>query len=110
MNTIFDVISDPTRRRILDLLRQRPYLVGELTQILGISQPGVSKQLRILREAGLVNVKIDKQRRWYTLQPEPLQEVDQWLAGYRSLWSGRFKQLDDLLSDLEQEESTNDGE
>lgn len=109
MNTIYDIISDSTRRQILDLLRQRPHLVGELTEALGISQPGVSKQLRILREAGVVVVKKDKQKRWYILQPEPLKEIDEWLAGYREMWSGRFRQLDNLLEELKQEESDNDG-
>lgn len=85
-------------------------MVGELTEALGISQPGVSKQLRVLREAGLVTAKTDKQRRWYTLQPAPLQEVDDWLADYRKMWSGRFEQLDTLLEQMEQEESQDNGE
>ena len=110
MNTIFDVIADPTRRRILDLLRQRPYLVGELVDELEISQPGVSKQLRVLRDAGLVEVEQDAQRRRYVLQPAPLQELDRWLADYRTLWSDRYKNLDVLLQKLQQEEQHNEDE
>src|SRR4029453_8952021 len=78
----FDVLADPTRRRILDLLLQRPRLVGELTDELGLSQPGTSKHLRVLREAGLVRVRAEAQRRWYELVPEPLAEIDEWVAAY----------------------------
>lgn len=108
MTTIFDVIADPTRRRILDLLLQRPHLVGELVDQLEISQPGVSKQLRVLRDAGLVRVRQDAQRRWYVLRPEPLQEIDQWLAAYRESWSERFDNLDDYLRKLQEEEQDDD--
>ena len=108
MTTIFDVIADPTRRHILDLLLQRPHLVGELVDQLEISQPGVSKQLRVLRDAGLVRVRQDAQRRWYVLRPEPLQEIDQWLAGYRESWSERFENLDEYLRKLQEEEQNDD--
>jgi DNA-binding transcriptional ArsR family regulator len=91
--TTFDVLAEPTRRRILDLLRERPLLVSELTERLGLSQPGTSKQLRILREAGLVSVRRDAQRRWYELRPEPLAEIDAWLAPYRRYWSDRLDAL-----------------
>lgn len=104
MVTIFDALADPTRRRILDLLRERPRLVGELTELLNISQPGVSKQLRVLREAGLVNVRQDAQRRWYELRPEPLFEVDAWLNPYRHLWEERFDRLDNLLAEMQEKE------
>jgi DNA-binding transcriptional ArsR family regulator len=107
MTTIFDVIADPTRRRILDLLRQRPHLVGELVAALDISQPGVSKQLRVLREAGLVEVRKDAQRRWYVLRPAPLQEIDHWLAAFKQSWSERFDNLDDYLRSLQQEQEQN---
>ncbi len=107
MTSIFDALADPTRRRILDLLRERPRLVGELADLLGISQPGVSKQLRLLREAGLVRVRQDAQRRWYELQPEPLAEVDAWLENYRQLMSERFNRLEKLLDDLQEEEKNN---
>lgn len=96
----FDVLAEPTRRRILDLLRERPRLVGELTELLGLSQPGTSKQLRVLRDAGLVRVRPEGQRRWYELDPEPLREVDQWLTPYRWLWSARLDALERHLDTM----------
>ncbi|MFC0531935.1 ArsR/SmtB family transcription factor [Phytohabitans kaempferiae] len=74
MSSTFDVLAEPTRRRILDLLLERPRPVGELVEQLGLTQPGTSKHLRVLREAGLVRVRQDAQRRWYELRPEPLTE------------------------------------
>jgi DNA-binding transcriptional ArsR family regulator len=94
MVTVFEVLAEPTRRRILDLLRERPRLVGELTERLGQSQPGTSKHLRVLREAGLVRVRRDAQRRWYELEPEALVEVDAWLRPYRELWSHSLDALE----------------
>ncbi len=82
----FAVLAEPVRRRILDLLRERPRSVGELTAELGLSQPGTSKHLRVLREAGLVRVRAEAQRRWYELDPAPLAAVDAWLAPYRWMW------------------------
>ncbi|MFF2523195.1 ArsR/SmtB family transcription factor [Streptomyces liangshanensis] len=90
----FDVLADPSRRTILDLLLERPHLVGELTDRLGLSQPGTSKHLRVLREAGLVRVRQDAQRRWYELRHEPLAELDSWLHRYRHLWSGALGALE----------------
>src|SRR3712207_707705 len=90
----FDVLAEPTRRRILDLLLERPRLVGELTDRLGLTQPGTSKHLRVLREAGLVRVRPDAQRRWYELRPEPLAELDAWLAPYRRLWAAHLDALE----------------
>jgi DNA-binding transcriptional ArsR family regulator len=90
----FEVLAEPVRRRILDLLRERPRLVGELTAELGLSQPGTSKHLRVLREAGLVKVRADAQRRWYELDPAPLAEVDAWLAPYRWMWDDRLDALE----------------
>jgi DNA-binding transcriptional ArsR family regulator len=90
----FEVLAEPVRRRILDLLRERPRLVGELTAELGLSQPGTSKHLRVLREAGLVKVRADAQRRWYELDPAPLAEVDEWLAPYRWMWDDRLDALE----------------
>ncbi|MBX3061956.1 MAG: metalloregulator ArsR/SmtB family transcription factor [Anaerolineae bacterium] len=101
--TTFEALADPTRRRILDLLRDQPRLVGELVDLLAISQPGVSKHLRVLREAGLVRVRQDAQRHWYELRSEPLQELDQWLDSYRHLWLERFDRLDSFLQELQQE-------
>ena len=88
------VLADPTRRRILDLLLERSRPVGELVDELGLSQPGVSKHLRVLRESGFVRVRQDAQKRWYELRPEPLAEVDAWLAPYRRLWAGRLDALE----------------
>ncbi|MCA9904325.1 MAG: winged helix-turn-helix transcriptional regulator [Anaerolineae bacterium] len=109
MTTIFEALADPTRRRILDLLRERPRLVGELVDLLEISQPGISKHLRVLREVGLVQVRQDAQRRWYELRLEPLAEVDGWLQPYRQLWEARYQRLDELLDEL-QEKENKDGE
>jgi DNA-binding transcriptional ArsR family regulator len=86
----FAVLAEPARRRLLDLLLDRPRPVGELAALLGLSQPGTSKHLRVLREAGLVRVRHDAQRRWYELRPEPLAEIDAWLQPYRTFWSGRL--------------------
>jgi len=88
------VLAEPTRRRILDLLLERSRPVGELVALLGLSQPGVSKHLRILREGGLVEVHQDAQRRFYALRPAPLAEVDAWLAPYRRLWADRLDALE----------------
>lgn len=100
MAATFDVLAEPTRRRILDLLLERPRLVGELTDRLGLSQPGTSKHLRVLRDAGLVRVRPDAQRRWYELRPEPLAEVDAWLAPYRRLWSESLDALERHLDTM----------
>jgi DNA-binding transcriptional ArsR family regulator len=101
MATTFDVLAEPSRRDILDLLRVRERSVGELVERLKLSQPGVSKHLRVLREAGLVQVRPDAQRRWYQIRPEPLAEIDAWLAPYRRFWSSR---LDALEHHLDEEE------
>jgi DNA-binding transcriptional ArsR family regulator len=105
MVTTFEALVDPTRRRILDLLRERPRLVGELVDLLEASQPLVSKHLRVLREAGLVSVRQDAQRHWYELRPEPLAELTQWLEPYRYLWEERYDRLENLLDKLQEEEN-----
>src|SRR5258705_5335052 len=87
--TTFDVLAEPRRRDILDLLRVRERSVGELVEGVSLSQPGVSKHLRVLREAGLVEVRIDAQRRWYRVRAEPLAEIDAWLAPYRRFLTQR---------------------
>jgi DNA-binding transcriptional ArsR family regulator len=99
--TTFELVAEPTRRRILDLLRDGERSVGELVEGLTLSQPGVSKHLRVLREAGLVGVRRDAQRRLYGLRAEPLAEIDAWLAPYRRFWAGR---LDELERHLDREE------
>ncbi len=104
MVTTFEALVDPTRRQILDLLRERPHLVGELVDQLKISQPLMSKHLRVLRDAGLVNVRQDAQRRWYELRPEPLAQVDMWLASYRHLWVERYERLDEYLNELQEKD------
>jgi DNA-binding transcriptional ArsR family regulator len=96
--TPFDVLAEPNRRRILDLLRDSERPVGELVSQLQLSQPAVSKHLRVLREAGLVHVRGDAQRRLYSVRPEPLRAVDEWLAPYRAMWAAR---LDDLERHLD---------
>jgi DNA-binding transcriptional ArsR family regulator len=91
--TTFDVLAQPIRRSILDRLRERPRLVGELTEELELTQPSTSKHLRVLREAGLVTVRVDGPRRWYALRTEPLAELDAWLAPYRWMWESRLDRL-----------------
>jgi DNA-binding transcriptional ArsR family regulator len=90
---LFEVLAEPNRRRVLDLLRERERTVGELVDALGMSQPAVSKHLRVLREAGLVEARVDAQRRIYTLRPGPLQDVDAWLEPYRKFWRGKLAAL-----------------
>jgi DNA-binding transcriptional ArsR family regulator len=94
MANTFEVLAEPTRRRILDELRHQERPVNDLVQIIGMSQPGVSKHLRVLREAGLVEVRRDAQRRLYRLRPEPLQEIDSWLQPYRDFWAERLDALE----------------
>jgi DNA-binding transcriptional ArsR family regulator len=101
MASTFEVLAEPTRRRILDLLRDGERSVGELVDRLTLSQPGVSKHLRVLRDAGLVQVRIEAQRRWYGLRPEPLTEIDAWLEPYRRLWAQRLDALEQHLEDRE---------
>src|SRR4029453_5481293 len=90
----FDVLAEPNRRHILDLLREAERPVGELVDRLAISQPAVSKHLRVLREAGLVEARIDAQRRLYRVRPDPLRDIDEWLAPYRQLWTERLDALE----------------
>jgi DNA-binding transcriptional ArsR family regulator len=98
----FDVLAEPSRRHILDLVRDGERPVGELVAELGLSQPAVSKHLRILREAGLVRVRADGQRRLYRLDPTPLRELDAWLAPYRERWT---RSLDALQNHLDRSSS-----
>jgi DNA-binding transcriptional ArsR family regulator len=91
---MWSVVSDPHRRTMLGLLLERPRSVGELVELTGLTQPGTSKHLRVLRDAGLVNADRDAQRRVYALNPGPLAELDTWLAPYRALWEGRLDALE----------------
>ena len=93
MSTAFEILADPTRRRVLDLLRDDDHTVTELVDALDMSQPAVSKHLRVLRDAGLVEARVDAQRRIYTLRAEPLAELDAWLAPYRRFWRGKLASL-----------------
>src|SRR3954466_15282025 len=97
--TTFEVLAEPTRRRILDLLLDPERPVGDLVKRLKLSQPGVSKHLRVLREAGLVSVRTEAQRRIYGVQAEALSEIDAWLEPYRRFWSGRLDALDRHLDE-----------
>jgi DNA-binding transcriptional ArsR family regulator len=90
---LFEILADPNRRRVLDLLRQQERTVGELVDALDMSQPAVSKHLKILRDAGLVESRADAQRRVYTLRAEPLADLDAWLAPYRKFWRGKLAAL-----------------
>ena len=94
----FEVLADPHRRQILDLLRDGERAAGDLVDALPLSQPGASKHLRILRDAGLVSVRKDAQRRIYRLAPGRLAELDAWLAPYRKFWSSRLDALEDHLN------------
>ena len=98
--TVFEVLAEPNRRRILDLLRPSERPVGELVAQLELSQPAVSKHLRILREAGLVEVRGDAQRRLYRVRPEPLHAIDEWLGPYRRMWGARLDDLERHLDEI----------
>lgn len=101
MASTFTVLADPTRREILDLLREREHPVNDLVNRLPLTQPTVSKHLRILREAGLVKVRTDAQRRLYRLAPAPLAEIDAWLAPYRRMWETSLDRLEQHLDTLD---------
>jgi DNA-binding transcriptional ArsR family regulator len=90
-------LAEPRRLAILELLRDGERPVGELVGALGLSQPAVSKHLRVLRDAGLVEARVDAQRRLYRIRPEPLADLDAWLAAYRRLWTTHLDRLEDHL-------------
>jgi DNA-binding transcriptional ArsR family regulator len=102
MESAFDIIAEPNRRAILGLLGSSEQSVGEIERQLGMTQPTVSKHLRVLREAGFVESTVDAQRRLYRLKPESLQEVDMWLAQFRRFWSGHVDALERHLDRMEQ--------
>ncbi|HEX3459425.1 MAG TPA: metalloregulator ArsR/SmtB family transcription factor [Acidimicrobiales bacterium] len=89
-----EVLAEPTRRQILDLLRDGERSVGDLVGDMRVTQPTVSKHLRVLRDSGLVDVRVDAQRRLYRVRPEPLIELDAWLATYRGLWTESLDRLE----------------
>ena len=98
---VLHVLAEPHRRQLLDLVRDHPRAVGELVEATGLSQPGTSKHLRVLRDAGLVEVRPDGRRRLYVLRPEPLAELDAWLAPYRRHLAARLDALERHLDEQE---------
>ena len=101
MPDVLEVLAEPSRRRILDALREGELSVGALVDRLGTSQPLVSKHLRVLREAGLVEVRVDGQRRLYRVRPEGLMELDAWLEPYRRMWRTSLDRLEFHLTEGE---------
>ena len=101
MPATFEVLAERNRRRILDLLRDGERPVGELVDALGMSQPAVSKHLKVLRDARLVEASVDAQRRLYRIRPEPLREIDDWLGPYRALWVSSLDALEQHLDRME---------
>jgi DNA-binding transcriptional ArsR family regulator len=101
VESVFEIIAEPNRRAILSLLVSSEQSVGEIERQLGMPQPTVSKHLRVLREAGFVESTVDAQRRVYRLRPEPLQEVDAWLAPFRRFWSAHVDALERYLDRMD---------
>ena len=97
-------LADPSRRTVLDILRDHPATAGELADALPIARPGVSRHLRVLREAGLVEARVDGQRRLYRLRPEPLEELDAWLEPYRAMWRTSLDRLEAHLNEGDTDE------
>lgn len=97
-------LAEPNRFQIVELLRNGPRSVGEMVDRLEMNQPQVSKHLRVLSEAGLVDVKVDAQRRIYALRPGPLRDMDAWLERYRQIWEHSFSRLDNLLEEMKNKE------
>ncbi len=102
MESAFEIIAEPNRRAILSLLVSSQQSVGEIERRLGMSQPAVSKHLRVLRDAGFVESTVDAQRRLYRLKPEPLRELDAWLAPFRRFWSAHVDALERHLDRMDQ--------
>jgi DNA-binding transcriptional ArsR family regulator len=103
VESVFEIIAEPNRRAILSLLVSSQQSVGEIERQLRMSQPTVSKHLRVLREAGFVESTVDAQRRLYQLRPEPFQELDAWLAQFRRFWSAHVDALERYLDRMNQE-------
>ena len=102
MESVFEVIAEPNRRAILSLLASSEQSVGDLQRRLRLTQPAVSKHLRVLRDSGFVDAEVDAQRRVYRLRPEPLREVDAWLDQFRKLWTAHFDHLERYLDRMDQ--------
>ena len=103
MESVFEIIAEPNRRAILSLLVSSEQSVGEIERQLRMSQPAVSKHLRVLRDAGFVESTVDAQRRLYRLKPEPLREMDAWLAQFRRFWSAHVDALERHLDRMDQD-------
>jgi DNA-binding transcriptional ArsR family regulator len=101
----FAALAEPNRFQIVQLLRAGPRPVNAIGERLGLNQPQVSKHLRVLKQAGLVNAEPHRQQRLYALRPEPLRQLHQWLQGYREMWEARSDQLDALIDELKRRES-----
>jgi len=97
--TAIEVLAEPNRRKILDLLRTRERPVGEIVTALAVSQPAISKHLRVLREAGLVDVRPAAQQRVYRVRPEGLRDLDEWLAPYRAMWADHLDTLEQVIGE-----------
>ena len=108
--SIFTALAEPKRRTILDLLRDGERTAGDLVDAVGLAQPTVSQHLKVLREAGLVSVRADANRRLYQLRPDAFVELDEWLAPYRHIWAGRLDALEDHLDAMARHEATNQGD
>ncbi|MCR8642867.1 metalloregulator ArsR/SmtB family transcription factor [Paenibacillus sp. N1-5-1-14] len=108
MNSMMSALAEPNRLRIVELLRDRPYSVGEIAEALELRQPQTSKHLHVLCEAGIVQVKPVANQRIYSLCPEPFQAMDVWMSAYRRLWEERFDRLDDYLQQLQQAKKDDD--
>ena len=106
MESVFGIIAEPSRRAILTLLASSEQSVGDIERQLQMTQPAVSKHLRVLREAGFVEATVDAQRRLYRIRPEPLQEVDAWLAPFRQFWSAHVDALERHLDRMDQATQT----
>jgi DNA-binding transcriptional ArsR family regulator len=106
VESAFEIIAEPNRRAILSLLISSQQSVGDIERQLRMSQPTVSKHLRVLREAGFVESTVDAQRRLYRLKPEPFQTVDAWLAQFRQFWSAHVDALERHLDRMEQSKAT----
>ncbi len=101
METLWTALTEPNRLHIVELLRDGPLTVGQITEHLGLQQPQVSKHLKVLSEAAIVEVQPQANRRIYQLRREPFQELEAWLNSFRRLWEERFDRLDDYLRELQ---------
>ena len=104
MMETLQALAEPNRFQIVELLREGPRPVGDMVHRLGLRQPQVSKHLRVLSDAGLVDVRVDAQRRIYALRPAPLKELEVWIESYRRIWEGNFQRLDGVLAELKAKE------